>query len=1073
MAVLKCKMCGGSLDVTEGMTVCECEYCGTLQTVPSLDNEKKLTLFGRANRLRLSCEFDKAAGIYENIVSEFPEEGEAYWGLVLCRYGIEYVDDPNTGRKVPTCHRSSFETIFEDIDFEQACENADITARKVYREEAKAIEELRKGILEISGKEEPYDIFICYKEMDENNERTIDSVIAQDVYQALTEKGYRVFFSRITLEDKLGQEYEPYIFAALNSAKVMLVFGTDYEYFNAVWVKNEWNRFLELIASGQKKTLIPCYKDIDAYDMPKEFARLQAQDMGKVGAIQDLLRGIEKIMGGAQSPQPADTAVMSTSGGNISALLERGAIALEDENWDKAEELFDQVLNITPKCAEAYCGLAMAQFRFCNQETLKKNWNKTISENKNIQRAIKYGDLFLAKADEEYKEHLGLLLKQQKERLEQLAQYRSRLTIVQHRILAGLHWTIGVKSDGTLISAGSNEFGQCNVRKWTDIIAVSSGSAHTVGLRTNGSVVAIGNNEYGQCNVKNWANMIAISSGSAHTIGLQADGTVIATGRMDERCNVQTWTDIVAISAGDTFTIGLYSDGTVVSTGDNTYGQCNVQNWTDIAAISAGRFHTVGLRTDGTVIAIGDNRKDQCNVQDWTDIVAISAGWNHTAGLRTDGTIILSGSHEYNACDIQDLSNIVAISAGWKHTVGLRSDGTVIAIGNNVDGQSNVENWKLFDSFDSIETEDREAKLRIQKQQEEWLALLPKRRAYLATVRNMITAGRDHTIGLKSDGKIIIAGNIQGKQQDIQNWENMKAISSGGDHVVGLKTDGSVVAMGDNKYGTYAMSDWKNIKAISAQYNHIAGLRENGTVLAVGTNHYGECNVQDWTDIVEISANGLYTLGLKPNGTVIAVGDNKYGQCNVQDWTDIVAIAAGDNHAVGLQNDGSVVATGSNRSGQCDIENWTHIVAIAAGWNHTVGLKVDGTVFAAGNNSFGKCDVDEWTDIVAIAVGDNHTVGLHSDGTVVIAGNNKESKCDVSDWKLFHSIDTLEEELQTTQQQFLETTKAEIKRLETEQQTLQTELENLKGLFNAKRRKEIEERLAQIQQEKKKLQLPL
>ena len=125
MAMIKCKMCGGDLNVTEGMTVAECEYCGTRQTVPNVDNEKKLTLFSRANRLRLACEFDKAAGVYENVVAEFPEEAEAYWGLVLCRYGIEYVDDPATGKKVPTCHRSSFDSILEDSDFEQACENAD------------------------------------------------------------------------------------------------------------------------------------------------------------------------------------------------------------------------------------------------------------------------------------------------------------------------------------------------------------------------------------------------------------------------------------------------------------------------------------------------------------------------------------------------------------------------------------------------------------------------------------------------------------------------------------------------------------------------------------------------------------------------------------------------------------------------------------------------------------------------------------------------------------------------------------------------------------------------------------
>lgn len=269
MAIFKCKMCGANLNIEEGATVAVCEYCDTQQTVPVANDEKKMTLFSRANRLRAACEFDKAAGIYESIVSEFPEEAEAYWGLILCKYGIEYVDDPATGKKIPTCHRSSFDSIMDDPDFEQTMENADSVARKVYREEAKYIDGVQKGILEISGMEEPYDIFICYKETDDTGSRTVDSVIAQDVYDALTEKGYKVFFSRITLEDKLGQEYEPYIFAALNSAKIMLAFGTDYEYYNAVWVKNEWSRFLSLIEKGAKKTLIPCYKGIDAYDMPK------------------------------------------------------------------------------------------------------------------------------------------------------------------------------------------------------------------------------------------------------------------------------------------------------------------------------------------------------------------------------------------------------------------------------------------------------------------------------------------------------------------------------------------------------------------------------------------------------------------------------------------------------------------------------------------------------------------------------------------------------------------------------------------------------------------------------------
>ena len=373
MPIIKCKMCGGDLNLVEGSTVCECEYCGTKQTVPSADNEKKLTLFSRAGRLLRACEFDKAAGVFETIVADFPEEAEAYWGLVLCKYGIEYVDDPATGKKIPTCHRSSFDSVLDDSNFEQACENTDAVARRVYRDEARQIEELRQAILQVSGKEEPYDVFISYKETDGNGERTLDSVIAQDIYKELTREGYRVFFSRISLEDKLGTEYEPYIFAALNSAKVMLVVGTDYENFDAVWVKNEWSRFLKLIARGEKKTLIPVFKNMDAYDMPKEFAKLAAQDMGKVGAMQDLVRGVEKLVGKKKAEhvqtQQVVQQIVQSGGPNVTAMLKRGQQALEDSEWDKAKGFYDQVLSMDAENAEAFLGLALAENRCRDKES--------------------------------------------------------------------------------------------------------------------------------------------------------------------------------------------------------------------------------------------------------------------------------------------------------------------------------------------------------------------------------------------------------------------------------------------------------------------------------------------------------------------------------------------------------------------------------------------------------------------------------------------------------------------------------------------------------------------------------
>ena len=294
--IFKCKMCGGDIEIIKGTNTGKCLYCKSVMTLPEVDNEKILNLYNRANDLRLNNDFDKAYGIYETILELDNEQVEAHWGLLLCKYGVEYVDDEKTGKKIPTCHRTIPTSILKDKEFEIIRKKSYGDALKLYESEGKIISDIQKKILEISSKEEPYDIFICYKETDENNERTKDSVIAQDIYDKLVEKNYKVFFARITLEDKLGLNYEPYIYSALKSAKVMLVVGTTKENFNAPWVKNEWSRYIEMMRENKNKYLIPVYSKIDAYKIPEEFAIYQAQSMDKVGAMQDLIRGIDKLM---------------------------------------------------------------------------------------------------------------------------------------------------------------------------------------------------------------------------------------------------------------------------------------------------------------------------------------------------------------------------------------------------------------------------------------------------------------------------------------------------------------------------------------------------------------------------------------------------------------------------------------------------------------------------------------------------------------------------------------------------------------------------------------------------------
>lgn len=391
--IIKCKMCGGDIDFIPGATYGTCEYCGCTSTIPQAEDENKLNRYNRANHFRRQCEFDKAVAAYEKILEQDDTDAEAHWGAVISRFGIEYVEDPATHQRIPTCHRVQVASILTDEDYLAAVENApDEESRRIYQEEAAQIAEIQKGILAISANEKPYDVFICYKETDENGQRTRDSQWAQDVYYGLTEQGLKVFFSRITLEDKLGQQYEPYIFAALNSAKVMVVIGSRPEYFNAVWVKNEWSRYLSLMKHDHKRLLIPCYRDMDPYDLPEELSMLQSQDMSKIGFMQDLLRGVQKVM---QQPTSApqgvrvETATAETNAPGVTSLLKRAALFLEDGDTASAREYYDRVLDIDPECAEAYMGKVCAETG-CRKESDLGTLNYCVDMRGDWQKAVRF-----------------------------------------------------------------------------------------------------------------------------------------------------------------------------------------------------------------------------------------------------------------------------------------------------------------------------------------------------------------------------------------------------------------------------------------------------------------------------------------------------------------------------------------------------------------------------------------------------------------------------------------------------------------------------------------------------------
>ncbi len=974
MAIIKCKMCGGDIDISPDKTFGTCEYCGSTMTLPKVDDEQRAAAFNRGNHFRRSGEFDKALAVYERIVAEDDNDAEAHWCCALCRFGIEYVEDPATYEWLPTCHRASFDSFLEDVDYLAAVEHSDGITRRQYQKDAAKIAEVQRGILATSQNEQPFDVFLCYKETGEDGQRTRDSLMAQEVYYELTEQGYRVFFARITLEDKAGTEYEPYIFAALNSAKVMVVIGTKPEHFNAVWVKNEWSRFLSMMKKDRSKLLLPCYRDMDPYDLPEALSVLQSYDMSKIGFIQDLIRGVKKVID-AGKPQEAaketvkETVVVHNEGGsNVQALLDRGQMALEDGEWEKADEFFEQLLNQDARCGAAYLGKFLARVECRSAKAYADAYIEDVKDDAPDEKndeACERDEAVITSCVQKYAVP-GILSGDDIRRMlsfdlgycvtsdyyeQAVEDSRTRLAADKDLMRAAKYASNEVKTITEDIPQTLNKLRAdsqkredaeraritADYRKFLSETEAKLEKEHPQRLKEAEEARKAEADR--QRKAKAAEKKIAFVAGIAAAV----IAAVLITKVIIPSSNYSKAEEMLAVGEYDgaieAFTaLGDYKD-------------------------AAERITQIEEQQENERLAREAAEEEARNAQAYADAEALLASGDY------DGAIAA-----FKALgDYKDSDAMRVESANAKDYLQAE---TSLAVGD-------VEKAAIL--FGKA--------VNYQDARERALALWDTMAG-----RKTLAAGAFHTVGLKADGTVVAVGRNSNGQCDVSGWTDIVAVAAGAWYTVGLRADGTVAAVGDNEYGQCDVSGWTDIVAVAAGAWYTVGLRADGTVAAVGWNEDGQCDVSGWTDIVAIAAGEQHTVGLKADGTVVAVGWNKYGQCDVSGWTDIVAVAAGYKHTVGLRADGTVVAVGENEDGQCDVSGWTDIVAVAAGDWPTVGLRADGTVAAVGDNEYGQCDVSGWRDVVAVAAGAWYTVGLRADGTVAAVGDNWAGQCDVSGW---------------------------------------------------------------------------
>ena len=574
--------------------------------------------------------------------------------------------------------------------------------------------------------------------------------------------------------------------------------------------------------------------------------------------------------------------------GNVSPLLRRVFLFLEDKNWQEADEYCEKVLDLDPENAMAYVGKLMAELQVSKEENLA-NCEEPFDNSNNYQKAVRFADDELKtklvgyvntikdrneerkRMEEErrlnalYNEALEMITKAKNRDIDYLnkavrilmhiSSYKDSEQILQNCLeeIDELKEKEIETNKNTKYNVTKRNMEDCNtIESYNKII---ESFTELDGWKDSKQQIEICKQKIEKIEEEQRQQKIKEQEEQAK------HKAKIARIRKRVIIGVSAFASLVLIlviilntvivpsiqsskyeQATKYINEGKYLDGRnlLVELGSYKDSLQLLNN-----KISCGDRFTIAKKSDGKVVATGLNSNGQCEVSDWEDIVAVSASCNHTVGLKSDGTVVAVGVNDFGQCDVSDWKDIVTVSAGYNHTVGLKSDGTVVAVGENTYGQCDVSSWKDIVA---------------------------------------VSASKSFSVGLKSDGTVVAVGDNSLNQCDVYSWQDIVEISTSDLNTVGLKSDGTVVAAGSNLAGQCDISSWKDIIAVSTGNCFSVGLKSDGTVVTVGINAFGQCDVSSWKDIVEVSAGESFTVGLKSDGTVVAVGDNYDGQCDVSDW---------------------------------------------------------------------------------------------------------------------------------------------------------------------------------------------
>ena len=566
---------------------------------------------------------------------------------------------------------------------------------------------------------------------------------------------------------------------------------------------------------------------------------------------------------------------------------------------------------------------------------------------------------------------------------------------------------------------------------------IAGGYKHLVSLRDDGTVLAAGDNGAGQCNVQDWESVAAVYAHDSITAGLRTDGTVVVAGREALSESVSSWEEVTMLALGINHILGLTQDGRVLSAGTNQEGCCETGDWENIVSIWADDYLSVGIREDGSVALAGmaaDTEEEQKAAEEelasWTGIRQIVVYNNIFYGLKQDGTVVCAGREDESLRQqISGWSGIRSLSVGDGFVAGLREDGTVAAVQYSINDQrAEVTQWKdvaaLTGTMYNLAALLENGRILVTEPSRSGNCTMEE----ILSLSDAVQAAwqGDSLAVLCQDGAVRNTGYVEyyrDETTEINEWQDISAIAAAGITMGGIRRDGTVtrtafggasvsnalieelgweeaarVAKERKAQTPDLISGWTNVKELSFSEDHAAALLTDGTAAAAGfpedqsSVDYrtgltldGSCQVDGWSDLKQVLALNGETIGLKNDGTLLTTGEMP-GEWN--SYTDLESIWGYQRTAAAIRSDGTVVYLykGDDSYGQNNISGWTDMVQLSIGENHTVGLRADGTVTAVGDNYAGQCDVEDWSGVASIAAGESGTAGITEDGRVLLAG---------------------------------------------------------------------------------------